>query len=128
MNQPTSTFRFKEFRVYQDAREFHKQLKTLIKQSYPKEEQYGLTQQLRRTLDSLVLNIAEGSHMNTDKHFKQFLNIALGSLNEIAAALDVSLDDGYITTQQHQELTQNAESIFKQLRAFSSRLQTNLKK
>ena len=54
-------FRFREFPVYKEAREFRKELKELSKKKFPKEEQFCLTSQLWRALDSILLNIAEGT-------------------------------------------------------------------
>ncbi len=50
---------------------------------FPREEQYGLTAQLRRTAVSIPSNIAEGAARNSDKEFIQFLHISLGSLAEL---------------------------------------------
>ncbi len=67
-------FRFRQFQVYKDALLFQKELKELSKRKFPKEEQFCLTSQLCRALDSIILNIAEGSDRGTDKDFAHFLN------------------------------------------------------
>lgn len=56
-----TTFRFREFPVYKASREFRNALKALSRKKFPKEELYNLTSQLWRALDSILLNIAEGS-------------------------------------------------------------------
>lgn len=86
-------FRFRQFQVYIDARKFDKELKDFSKRKFPKSEQFCLLSQLWRALDSIVLNIAEGSDRGTDKDFAHFLNVALTSLNEVVACLDVALDN-----------------------------------
>ena len=50
--------------------------------TFPKEELYSLTNQLRRSASSIPANIAEGCGKNTKAEFAHFLNIALGSANE----------------------------------------------
>jgi four helix bundle protein len=65
-------FRFRQFQVYKDARKFQKELKDLSRKKFPKEEQFCLTSQFWRALDSIILNIAEGSDRGTDKDFAHF--------------------------------------------------------
>ena len=79
----SNIFRFREFPVYKDAREFRKDLKALTKKTFPREEQYALSSQLWRALDSVLLNIAEGSDRYSDKDFSRFLNNSLTSVNEV---------------------------------------------
>jgi len=59
-------FRFRNFPVYKDAKIFRKELKEIVKRKFPKEEQFCLTYQLWRALDSIILNIAEGSDRYSD--------------------------------------------------------------
>ena len=115
-------FRFRQFPVYQDACKFRNELKSLTKRKFPKEEQYCLTSQVWRALNSIVLNIAEGADRGTDKDFAHYLNNSHTSLNEVVACLDLALDDGYITTQEHQEYLKKAELLANQLTAFRKKL------
>ncbi|MDP2364492.1 MAG: four helix bundle protein [Ignavibacteria bacterium] len=114
-------FRFREFQIYKDAREFKKEIKSLSKK-FPKEERFCITSQLWRALDSIILNIAEGADRGTDKDFAHFLNNSHTSLNEVVACLDLVLDDGYITGEEHQEYLQKAEKLANQLTAFRKSL------
>lgn len=115
-------FRFRNFPVYQEARHFREELKKLTKEKFPKEENYILKSQLWRALDSILLNIAEGSERYSDIDFSRFLNTAITSLNEVVACLDCALDDKYINEKEHQNYIIKAENIYKQLRAFSSKV------
>ncbi len=117
-----SVFRFQEFNVYKQARQFRIKVKTLSKEKFPREERFCLTSQLWRALDSILLNIAEGSVKYSEIDFRRFLNIALGSLNEVVACLDAALDDEDIFIELYEELVKEAESIAKQVRAFSGKL------
>ncbi len=81
---------------------FRGELKKLSKIKFPREEQFCLTSQLWRALDSIILNIAEGADRGTDKDFAHFLNISHTSLNEVVSCLDAALCDGYITPVGHQ--------------------------
>lgn len=72
--------------------------------SFPKEEQFGLTSQFRRSALSIALNLAEGCGRQNRKEMKQFVNIALGSMAETEYLLDFSFQLGYITTPHYQQL------------------------
>ena len=60
--------------------------------SFPADERYGLTSQLRRAALSIPTNIAEGAARRGAKEFKRFLNMALGSLGEVTYLLRVARD------------------------------------
>lgn len=57
---------------------------------FPREEMYGLTNQIRRSAVSIPSNIAEGAARQTDKEFIQFLYIALGSVAELETQIIIS--------------------------------------
>lgn len=81
-------YRFEKLRVYQHAMEFIKDIYSLT--TYlPKEEKYGLADQLRRSSISIVLNIAEGTGGLGDVEFKAFLRNSLKSLYETVAGLKI---------------------------------------
>lgn len=117
-------FRFREFPIYKDARLFVKELKDSSKKRFPKEEQFNLLSQLWRALDSIILNIAEGSDRGTDKDFAHFLNNAHTSLNEVVACLDIALDDNYISKDEHFTYLEKAAALANQLTAFRKKLLT----
>lgn len=116
-----ATFRFREFPVYQDARELRKALKQLSKK-FPKEEEFVLRPQLWRAMDSVLLNIAEGSERYSDKDFSHFLNTALTSLNEVVSCLDCARDDGYITLQEHSVALAQCAGVARQLKGFIAKV------
>jgi four helix bundle protein len=120
-------FRFRNFPVYKETREFRKELKIFIRKKFPKEELFCLTSQLFRAMDSILLNIAEGSERFSDKDFSRFLNNALTSLNEVVAGLDAAFDDGYIARRERNYFLNKAENIYRRLRAFSSKVRRDSK-
>jgi four helix bundle protein len=78
-------------RVYRETRTF------------PKEELFGITSQLRRAVLSVPLNIVEGMGRQNKKELRQFVNIALGSLAATEYLLDFSHRLGYIKEQIYRE-------------------------
>ncbi len=121
-------FRFRKFPVYKATLRLRKYLKLFSKRKFPKEEQYCLTSQLWRALDSIVLNIAEGSDRSTDKDFANFLNKSHTSLNEVVACLDSAFEDGYISNNDVNYYLLKANDIADQLTAFRMDLLENPKK
>lgn len=114
-------FRFRNFRVYKDARQLRIELKHLSER-FPKIEEYCLKSQLWRALDSILLNIAEGCERYSDVDFSRFLNNSLTSVNEVAACLDAALDDKYVNQEEYKNNNKKLLSIYKQLRAFSAKV------
>jgi len=67
-----------------------------ITQTFPKEELYGLTSQMRRSAVSVPSNLAEGHGRNSRKEFHQFVGQARGSLVELETQLEIALNLGYL--------------------------------
>lgn len=118
-------FRFRKFKVYLDAIEFRMKIKRLTKKYFPLEEKYWLTDQIIRTANSIVLNIAEGTDRGTDKDCALFLNRSHTSLNEVVACLDIALKENYITKRTQEIYLNEAEELANQITAFRRKLLTN---
>ena len=72
--------------------------------SFPKEEMYGLTSQLRRASASLGANIAEGCGRRSDAEMRRFVQIARGSANEVEYHLLLAKDLNLLTAVEHKDL------------------------
>ena len=93
-------------------------------QTFPKQEQYELSSQLRRAAVSIPANIAEGyGRKASAAEFKHFVRIALGSCNEVAVYLDLIKDLEYIDEKMHEELSKEYEVLGRQLNVLSRRWQ-----
>lgn len=121
----TKKFRFRNFKVYQDALLFKKLIRTIINDFFPKDELFSLTSQTLRATNSIILNIAEGANRSTDKDFANFLNKAHTSLDEVVACSDIALIDKYISDKTHGKILIEAEKIANQLTAFRNELLKN---
>ncbi len=87
---------FKDLDIWKKTRVLTNDVYTITKK-FPKDEIYGLTNQIRRCAVSVPSNIAEGIGRKTSKDTIHFLYIARGSLFELETQLFLSFDQQYIT-------------------------------
>ena len=87
---------YRDLIVWQKAMDLTKKVYQITK-TFPKDEIYGLTSQIRRCSVSVPSNIAKGRGRNSDKEFIRFLTIALGSIYELQTQLELALAFNYIT-------------------------------
>ena len=99
-----------------------------ITSSFPKEELYGLTSQIRRSAASIFANIAEGSGRNTQSELAHFIHIATGSASELEYHLILARDLGYIDSRTYPELKANITEIKRMLYGFEKTVQSHAKK
>ena len=83
--------------------------------SFPKEEMYGLTSQIRRASSSVPINIAEGCGRGSDADFARFLQIAFGSVSETEYLLLLCFELGYFSENNYMEMTYLVQEIKKML-------------
>lgn len=113
---------YKDLLIWQKGIKIVSLIYQLVK-SFPKEELFALTCQLKRASVSIPSNIAEGYGRNTDKSFSHFLNISRGSLFEIETQLIIANDLGFITSQTlYKEILNQIEEESKMINAFSKTL------
>ena len=86
---------FRDLRVWQGGMELVESVYR-VTQSFPKQEIYGLTSQLRRAAVSIPANIAEGQSREHIKEYLNFLSIAQGSVAELETELEIAGRLGYI--------------------------------
>jgi|SRR3989344_994456 len=84
-----------------------------ITRKFPREELFGLTNQLRRAIISFTSNIAEGFSRKSYKEKCQFYSMALGSLSEVQNQLLIARDIGYIEKSEFKELAEKTVVISK---------------
>jgi len=92
-------FKFEKLRIRQVSLEVATNIHYLSK-SFPKDELFSLTSQMRRAADSISLNIAEGSTGQSNKQFNKFLGYALRSGMEVITCLYLAKNRNYITQDQ----------------------------
>jgi four helix bundle protein len=91
-------------------------------QNFPRQEIYGLTNQIRRAAISIPSNIAEGHIRQHRAEFRQFLSVALGSLAELETQIVTSRELNYISTEKSLNLIDQMGSIGKMIRDLIKKL------
>ena len=82
---------------------------------FPKEEIYGLTNQMRRCAVSVPSNIAEGKGRHTNGEFRQFLIQARGSLLELETQIQISQNLSFLKSEKSEELKNKASEVGRML-------------
>lgn len=99
--------------------------------SFPSDERFGLTNQMRRCSVSIPSNIAEGFGRGSDKELTRFLRISLGSSSELDTQLILSKELHYMDEKRYNELSALNEEVAKMLSSLIYRrvnsLDSNLK-
>lgn len=113
--------RYKDLKFWQLSRTFCKDI-YIITKSFPDEEKFGLISQLRRAFVSISSNIAEGTSRESNKDFKRFLMISLGSCYEIESQLLLSFDLEFINLKELEDLNNTLQQIIKMMSKFSNSL------
>jgi four helix bundle protein len=101
---------YKKLIVWQKADELAREVYIKTK-SFPKEEMYGITSQLRRAALSIPINIVEGYARQSKKEFKNFLSIALGSLAETEYIIGFSKHLGYLAECDYSKLKEIRQEV-----------------
>ena len=112
---------YKDLVVWQKAMLLVKEIYTIVK-LLPREEQYALSDQMRRAAVSIPSNIAEGYGRNSTNDYIRFLNIARGSKYELETQLHICLMLNYVTKEQAQPAFEFTQEIGKMINALIKRL------
>jgi four helix bundle protein len=112
---------FHELKVWQKAHQLALAVYRFTA-SFPREELYGLTSQLRRSSSSIPANLAEGCGRNGDAEFARFCSIAAGSASELEYHLLLAKDLELMKLQESEELVQRTTEVKRMLAALLQKL------
>lgn len=115
-------FNFEKLDVYQEALVLANQVYKITK-SFPRDEIFGMTNQIRRATVSIPSNIAEGSSRGK-KEFVHFLNMAVGSAYECVPLLEISKKQNYVPNELFSELIDNLHRISAKINALKNSLRS----
>ena len=121
MSQEMKIKSFKDLKIWERSVELVKVIYDLTK-TFPKEELYGLTSQIRRAAVSVPSNIAEGFARYHNKEYKQFLYTSLGSCAELSTQLIIAERLNYLDNEKADILFGEIEEISKMTMALIKKL------
>jgi four helix bundle protein len=113
---------FRNFIVWKKAHELTLNLYRITSAEFPKDERFGLTSQVRRCSASIGANLAEGCGREGNGEFHRFLQIALGSANELEYHLLLARDLGYLGNLPHTSLESQLIEVKKMLVALTAKV------
>lgn len=112
---------YRDLVVWQKSMDLVVEIYALLK-SFPKNEEYELSSQLRRCSVSVPSNIAEGYGRNHTKDYCRFLEIARGSLYEMETQIELSARLDFISQTQLSEILEKSKEVEKMLNTLISKL------
>jgi four helix bundle protein len=112
---------FKELRIWQKGIEIVKDVYGCTK-TFPREELYGLTSQMRRAAVSIPSNIAEGFKRYHNKEYSQFLRMSMGSAAELETQLVISKELGYLNSEELAGISEKLEYFSKMVSSLLNKL------
>lgn len=99
----------------------------ILTSTFPSEERFGLTSQIRRASTSIPVNIAEGAARRSDKELQHFLYIALGSASELDTLLLLAAELNFLSAKEFDLISIDLDSIFKLLLGFINMIKKRIK-
>ena len=105
---------FRDLKVWEKAHEVALACYDVTR-TYPREEMFGLTSQIRRAGASVPANIAEGCGRRGNGELHRFLQMAMGSASELEYHLLLSLDLGYLEAERHNAIHEALEEVKRML-------------
>ena len=116
-------FGFEKLDVWHKAIDFADEV-YLATKSFPSDERFGLTSQLRRAVVSISSNIAEGSGRNSKPEFSRFVSIAYGSLMESVSQLHIAKRQKFLSDELFSTLIGKADQLARMLSGLKASLRT----
>jgi four helix bundle protein len=114
-------FKFEKLIIWQKAMEYGESIYRLT-YKFPKDELYNLTSQIRRAVDSIALNISEGSIGQSNPEFEKFIGYSIRSLAEVVTCLHKASRRNYISKEEFKENYEFAFNLMNIIVAFKKKI------
>jgi len=114
-------FKFEKLIIWQNAMEFGEKINTMS-YNFPQKEIFNLTSQISRAVDSIALNISEGSIGQSNPEFRKFMGYAIRSLAEVVTCLHKAYKRNYISKKEFNEHYEYAFNLMNMMVAFKEKI------
>lgn len=114
-------FKFEKLTIWQKSMDFGESI-NMMAYKFPKEEIFNLSSQIRRAVDSIALNISEGSIGQTNLEFKKFMGYSIRSLAEVITCLHKAKRREYISEEEFQKHYEFAFNLMNMMVAFKDKI------
>ncbi len=114
-------FKFEKLIIWQKAMDFGEEINSMA-YKFPKTEIFNLSSQIRRAVDSIALNISEGSIGQSNPDFKRFMNYAIRSLAEVVTCLHKAKRREYISPEEFDNQYKVAFNLMNMMVAFRNKI------
>lgn len=118
---------YKNLEIWQKSLEFSIEVYNKT-QSFPLEERYGLTSQIRRAATSIPINISEGAGRDSLKDYVHFIQIAEGSACEVECELIIARRLQYLSQQDFDTMSQEIDLIKRKIAKYKFKLEEDIKR
>ena len=115
------SFKFENLLIWQKSMDLGEQMNLLAK-SFPKEEVYNLSSQLRRASDSVALNISEGSILQSPAEFRKFLGYSIRSLAEVVTCLHKAIRRKYLPQNDFEKYYKDCFNLMNMTIAYRNKI------
>ena len=114
-------FKFEKLLIWQKAMDFGEQINAMT-YNFPEKEKFNLSSQIRRAVDSIALNISEGSIGQTNPEFKRFMGYSIRSLAEVVTCLHKAKNRKYITETEFRDKYKFSYNLMNMMVAFKNKI------
>lgn len=114
--------KFQDLEIWKRSHSLTLQIYQITQKSFPKDELFALTSQIRRASSSIPTNIAEGCGRKSNAELLRFLQIASGSATEVEYQLLLAKDLNYLSNDEYDNLNAQVIEIRKMITGFSKNI------
>jgi len=115
----------KKLKVWQEAVEFVPEVYSVL-HTFPDDEKFGLSSQIKRASTSISIHIAEGAARISKKEFIRFLYISMGSISEMDTLFEISLKLKYLSDDNYRTLIEKLDKLSAMTNGFIKSLKKDL--
>ena len=115
------SFKFENLLIWQRAMDFGEEINSLTNQ-FPDKERFNLSSQILRAVDSIALNISEGSIGQSNPEFRRFMGYSIRSLAEVVTCLHKAKRREYISIKEFDAMYQESFDLMNMMTAFRKKL------